>query len=367
MRTLWLAAVVVAGPIAAQEPAPSVGLSFGVDTTAADVGAIVPMVRAYLQHPGCESDRWSRRDPIDRRYGDLTCTLVRQGFPATILGVVGTTPGDTTYVVKILYAKAESTGVYPLALERLYAVRERGAWALSNALPRQTRGWEQHRAGRITYWYQPGQRVHPEAVARAGRFIDSLATLFAIQPPDSLRYYVTASAEDYQRILGLDFFPLPSGPTSGLGGQALPAGIVLSGDPVLGDGYLHELVHATLGAAKSHSQLVNEGFATWFAGSKGRDRDQMVVLLRQYQRAHPAAHLSDLVPYSGSGPGEADALYATGALFVGGVYQHRGIAGLRALFAAPVDSSGVLGLMRAQLPEYAGDLERWWRDTVQKP
>ena len=159
-----------ASALRAQRAVAAVSTSFGVDTTIADVAAIVSVMRAYLAHPdsvGWHSELWSTRDARDRRWGDLTATLAYQGYPATILGVIGTDPGDSLYVVKTLYARADtsSQAIRTLALQRIYAVREAGGWRLSNALPRLTRGWQRLQAGRSHIGTNPGNtRMPPRCV-----------------------------------------------------------------------------------------------------------------------------------------------------------------------------------------------------------
>ena len=303
---IWVAIQVVSiPPLFAQAVGP-VSTRFGVDTSIAEVGAIVTVMRAYLAHPNASdyrSEWWSTRDERDRLSGDLTATLAYQGYPATIVGVMGTDAGDSLYVVKTLYARADSNrsgGVRALALQRLYAVREAGEWRLSNALPRMTRRWQRLQAGRITYWYEPGQEAHPDAVRRAGRFVDSVAALFGVTPPAKLDYYVTGSIDAAYRIIGLEFFVVASGPSEEFGGaHASPrAGIVLSGNPALGDAYLHELVHATLGASQTSNYMLGEGMATWLGGAHGLSYREMVSFLRQYQLDHPTVRLDDLLRWT---------------------------------------------------------------------
>ncbi len=111
---LILAACVAfeAAPVSAQRPAPSVTVSFGVDTTAPDVGNIVELVRAYLTQPDTSAGTrglWSTADSLDRLVGDLHLYLAYQGFPATVLGVLSAGPGDSVYIVKVLHARADST------------------------------------------------------------------------------------------------------------------------------------------------------------------------------------------------------------------------------------------------------------------
>ena len=272
---IWVATQMACIPALRAQPAVgTVSTSMGVDTTFAEVGAIVTVMRAYLARPDASdyrSEWWSTRDDRDRLAGDLAAALAYQDYPATIVGVMGTDAGDSLYVVKTLYARPDTNthAIRTLALQRIYAVREAGGWRLSNALPRLTRGWQRLQAGRITYWYEPGQEAHPDAVRRAGRFVDSVAALFGVTPPAKLDYYVTGSIDAAYHIIGLEFFVFASGPSEELGGLTLPrAGIVLSGDPALGDSYLHELVHATLGALRPPTICLAKGWPLGWAGPR---------------------------------------------------------------------------------------------------
>jgi hypothetical protein len=134
----FVATCLLVRPAAAQLPVPTVATSYNIDTTNADVRAIVGVAQSYLasiDSTGCRRPQWSTLDPVDRQHGDLTCGFAYQGYPATIVGVIGTSPIDSVYLVRILYAKADTggTAIAPLALQRLYAVREANSWKLSNA------------------------------------------------------------------------------------------------------------------------------------------------------------------------------------------------------------------------------------------
>src|SRR2546423_1471093 len=129
--SLLIVGLVGAHSLRAQTPSPSVSAGFGVDTTIADVRSVFSLVRAYLQKPDSSARTrgvWSTATELDRTVGDITAWQVNQGFPATVVGVIPAMPGDSIYIVRILYARADSAGsISPLALQRLYAIRERGA------------------------------------------------------------------------------------------------------------------------------------------------------------------------------------------------------------------------------------------------
>ena len=361
----------------AQAPAPSVSIGFGVDTANTDVRDIVHLARAYLARPDTSARTrrlWSSASARDRTSGDLARDAY-QGFPTTVIGVTSAGPGDSVYVVKLLHARADSTGdhVTPLALQRLYAVRAPAApfgWQFSGAIARVTRGWEQRTAGRLTFWYAPGQHANVARATQAARFVDSVATLFAVSAPSHLDVYLAGSMDEAQRVLGLDFFVEQSGPGTGRGGRALPsAGIVLVGDPSIGETYLHELAHAVLVPTVGGSSLFVEGVATWLGGSLGRPPHALYSLLRDYQAAHPRVTVADLVrgEVPAWGQHETDALYATSALVIDDVFRRGGIAGVRRLAGANGAPDVQLATVREALGLPATDpaaLDRWWRQRA---
>ncbi len=375
LASLILAATLIPAEASAQEPPPSVSVSFGIDTTIMDVGNVVRLVRAYLTRPDSSARSrglWSTATDFDRRVGDLTMEAY-QGFPATIVSVASDGPGDSVYVVRVLYAHGDSTGarISPLALQRLYAVRESGGasfgFRLAGALPRLTRQWERWTEGRVTFWYAPGQHPDPVKISHTSTFVDSVAVLFHVPPPTHLDMYLGRSYEEVQRAIGLDFFPEASA-DRGRGGRALSGGIVLAGNPALGEGYVHEIAHAILRPTfPSRNRLFGEGVATWLGGSRGRTTREMYTRLRQIQVARPALTLSQVLNNAipdAQAEEMTDAFYATGALVVDTVYRLAGIPGLRTLAQLNGDPKLLLAALPAQVglsDSNQSALDQWWR------
>ena len=360
----------------AQTPSPSVSTGFGVDTTVSDVGRIVSLVRAYLAQPDTSARTrglWTTSTEFDRRVGDITAGETNQGFPATVVGVIST-PGDSVYVVKILYARADSaSGIAPLALERLYAVREPRApfgFKLAAAFPRVTKDWDRRTKAPLTFIYAPGQQPNSKRVDSAARFVDSVARLFDVPPPEHLDVIVGQSMDDVMRGIGLDFFVEPSGPGVRSGGRTLGP-MLLVGNPDIGEAYYHEFVHAILGPyIRVGSRLLGEGVATWLGGSRGRTAAQMYRAVYRYQREDSTLTFTDLFQkgFELNDPLRAsDLLYGTGALIANAVYQIHGIPGLRALYQATGDTATMLREIARALDLPANDpraLDRWWRQEA---
>jgi len=182
--------------------------------------------------------------------------------------------------------------------------------------------------------------------------------------------YLGRSYEEVQRAIGLDFFP-EAFADRGRGGRALSGGIVLAGNPDVGEGYVHEIAHVILGPTfPSHSRLFAEGVATWLGGSRGRTTREMYTRLRQIQVARPALTLGQVLNNSvpdADAEEMTDAFYATGAVIVDSVYQRAGITGLRVLAQLSGDPKSLLAALPPQLGVSDSDksaLDRWWRSQT---
>jgi hypothetical protein len=373
VAALIVAAFGIAAPAYSQTASKTVSVSFGIDTTLTDIGAVVRLVRAYLAKPDSSARSrglWSTATDFDRNVGDLT-TVAYQGYPATIVGLASDGPGDSVYVVRVLYATADSTGghISPLAMQRLYAVRESGGqfgFKLAGALPRLTRDWERRSKGQVTFWYAPGQHPNESKISHASAFVDSVVNLFHVAS-NHLDMYVAGSMEEAMRAIGIDFFPEASA-DRGRGGRGGGGGIVLAGNPAIGEAYTHEMVHVILGPTfPSRNRLFNEGVATWLGGSRGRTPQETFVRLRQIQAARPALTFAQVLNNDipdAEAEEMTDAFYATGALVVDTVYRRAGIDGLRALAMLSNDPKVLLAALPAQLGLAGSDpgaLDHWWR------
>jgi len=373
---------VTAASASAQVPAPSVTVAFGLDTTIADVRDIVGLTRAYLVKPDSSARSrglWSTSTAFDRNLGDVGSGSVYQGFPVTILGVVPAKPGDSVYVVKILHASVDSSRrqVSPLALQRLYAVRENGGpfpFRLSAALPRVTRGWTHRSKGRITFWYAPGQRPNASKISSAARFVDSVAKLFSVPGPRHLDVYVTPTIEDGYRALGLDFSSEASGPGEGRGGLTPASEIVIGADPEIGEAYFHEYVHAVLGGKlRGGNRILPEGVAVWLGGSRSRTTREMYALLRRYQEANPTLSLSAFLNDENEDNRDAklwtDVHVANGALFADALFRKQGINGVRSFYELRGSTESLLHELATRLGLLGTNmnaLDNWWRAETKR-
>ncbi|HEX6628351.1 MAG TPA: hypothetical protein VF105_10360 [Gemmatimonadaceae bacterium] len=359
----------------AQTPPPSVTTSFGVDTTNSEVRDILRLTRAYLAQPDPSARSrglWSNSS-LDTRYGDLAMEAY-QGFPATIIGVTGAAPGDSVFVVKIIYGSADSSGstLHPIALQRLYAVRAPSSpygWQFTSPLPRLTRAWAHRDFGRITYWYAPGLTPSPTKGVQASRFVDSVAKLFSVKPPSHLDAYLTSTMDEGLRLMGLDFSLEASGPGTGFGGRGGgPGDYLILSDPQVGEAYLHELVHSVLNPTlQSRNSIFNEGVASWLGGSGNLSPRELYTGLQSYQRSHPNISMLEVLEGAGGVSQEnRAAFYGTRALIVDSIYRASGIAGLKRFAKVSGRPADVLATLPSYIAGMGQDSNLWWKQETER-
>lgn len=343
-----------------------VAIGFGVDTARSPNREILDLYRTYLsQLPDTARTNpyWSRTEQERWPLFDLLSGYLYQGF--THFTVVHLAPAvglDRTYLIRTLISTvSDSTrAVRPLALYRVYAVREAGRWVLANALPRMTRTWRRERIDSITFVFPPTQgfvRARAEATAR---FADSLAHAFDVPVP-AITYYFTDDLIETFRAMGLDFFPLGS---DTLGGRANAVDHqVFVGASGVGEGYRHEVAHIVLQPLidRRTAGLVMEGLMTWTGGSAGLGFRELLPGLAAYVGSHPGLTLAEILHAPPARVGSLDVGYDGFALLCDMIHAAGGRAALEEWLHAGRTPEAVLGTAARLLHVHADQLDALWR------
>ena len=334
-------------------------------TTQGPVSEIYRAWRDYLRSDALHQPPtryWSAAEQRKWSRYDIAGGYAYQGFPATVLSIQLAQPGvSDEYVVRTLFSSTDgpTNDVKPIALTRVYAIRENGHWVFANALPRLTRDWKRHLVGHINYIVQPGHTFDEGKARSAVRFADSVAKVFGVPPITSLDYYVADTPEEIHRILGLDF--MVGGEQASYSDPAKQ--MILVGSEIFGENHRHELTHSALAAltwTPNTAAIVNEGTATWLGGSLGKSFPDVMRDYAAFLSAHPTITLDSVLTVTEHDLGTRPA----GAALVEMTYQHGGIAALRALMA----SGRTTAQLRAALEKSLGmpwpEIERTWRAHV---
>jgi hypothetical protein len=283
--------------------------------------------------------------------------MLYQGFSATIAEVTPAAADSATWVVKTLFARADSDGtnIQPLGLQRLYARRSDGGWRLGSALPVFTERWREERVGGLVYHYDPTTSLDRARARLADQFTDSVAAVLGVARPARVDYYLAASFEAVRRLQGFDW----ALGRAMVGGQAIPEDdLLFSGAPAFSDELVH-LVLAAYGPARARHRFVEEGVATWLGGGMRDPRYRAYVqILARFQAANPHATLRDLLSVFG---GDDSPFYASGAWVADAVFQRDGQVGIRQLLAIGPSNDSLLATLPGLLEIAPDALEQWWR------
>lgn len=349
---------------------------WGLDTSSTGSGdyttqGVVPEIyRAWRDYLRSDAQRqvptkhWSAAEQRTWSRYDIAGGYAYQGFPATVLSIQPAHAGATDeYVVRTLFASASgpANDIKPIALIRVYAIREDGRWVFANALPRLTRDWKRHLVGGITYIVQPGHRFDEAKARRALRFVDSVSVVFGVKPIADLNYYVADTPEEIHRILGLDF--MVGGDQASYSDYAKQ--MILVGSSIFGENHRHELTHFALSPlmiAGNTPGIINEGIATWLGGSLGKSFPDVLREYAAFLAAHPETTLDSVLTVMNRDLG----IRPAGAALVEMTHQHGGIAAVKALMTSGRTDAQLRAALEKALDMSWPEIERTWRAHVLK-
>jgi len=345
---------------------------FGVDTARAPKREILAVFQRYLTrrldtirpNPDWSSSE-QRRWPVF----DLLSGYVYQGFShVTVVQLAPAVGQDSTYLIRVLISAVDDStrDVRPLALYRVYAVRESGRWVLANALPRMTRDWQRETIGSVTFFLPPTHRFARSRAAATARFVDSLARAFDL-PVAETGYYFSDDLIETLRVLGLEYFPLGS---DSVGGRSNTADrLVFVGSSSAGETYRHELAHVVLQPLVTlyHPPgMVMEGLMTWTGGSAGLSFSELLPGLAEFLTRHPEVTLDTVLTHPPEREGSLDVGYDGAAALCAMVFAKGGIAAVREWLSAGSDPAASLRSAARILGEPRSGLDSLWRSWISR-
>lgn len=175
-----------------------------------------------------------------------------------------------------------------------FATRADSGWRFSSALPRFTRDWSRNVAGPVTFIVDPALHYDARRASKSAVFVDSVSMLLGFGHPAPLTYYVARSIDVVCEIQGIHrtrYYGAAGGVTAPWNRQ------VFSGNPNIGEGYLHELVHLVVQPLMTgqSTYLATEGVPIWLGGSGGRSFADLHRLLADYLAQHPSSTLDSIM------------------------------------------------------------------------
>jgi hypothetical protein len=367
----WVAGAVPAVHAQIPTSGEQVAVGFGVDTARSPNREILALYQDYLSHrldTIRPSPYWSRAEQQRWPIFDLLGGYIYQGFSHfTVVHLAPAVGLDSTYLIRTLVSSVDDSthDVRPLALYRVYAIREEGRWVLANALPRLTRTWSHETIQRVTFIYPQAHSFARARAAASAAFVDSLARAFELAPPSHVDYFFTDDLIETLAAMGLDFFPLGS---DTIGGRSTtPDHLVFVGSSAAGESYRHELAHVVLQPLISRANtafLVMEGLMTWTGSSAGRAYGDLLPGLAAYLDAHTDLTLDRIMTDPPPRDGTLDVGLDGFAVLGDMIYRAGGLAALRDWLQAGRTPEAVLGAAARLLRVPTNQLDGLWRRRV---
>ena len=365
--TLAVCASLISAASLSAQAVPRVDLGWGVDTLAAawtdatwhpQSVAVLNSWRNYLlsdAHLQRPTQYWAADEQAIWPAYDLTAGIAYKGMPATVLDIRPV--ADSTFLVRTLFSSvSQERIVRPVALTRVYAVREGGQWVFSNALLRHTKDWPRHSVGSFTFVVDPVLEFNSAQAASTAAFADSLAANLGVARPESVTFVVAPTPEALHETMGVDWTFAAQGH-----GYSIPwNNLILSGDSTFREGNRHEVVHHVMAPlledVRPHP-LVNEGVATWLGGSVGRTYPQLQKEYSAYLRQRPDITLAHILERRSPDEG----WYPAGALLVDLVHRRQGWDGVNLLLRSGRTDDDLRAALMKQLGLSWSEIEREWK------
>ena len=189
--------------------------------------------------------------------------------------------------------------------------------------------WGEKQVGQINYYVHPNHKFDKQEADKMNAFNEKMAKLFNI-PIISFDYFVSNYSREIVKLWGYDYMPKIYIPGQTGGVADISNGLVYAGNN--SEYYPHELVHLYTNEVypDGYHFWLNEGFATYMAGSGGYDLDWHIEKLKAYIIENPDFEISfkTLKGYIPNGLHSTEFRYVIGGLLCKKVYESNGMKAL---------------------------------------
>jgi len=176
----------------------------------------------------------------------------------------------------------------------VYAGMENGELKLFNPLEINTKlNFNTTTIGYIKYHYPKFHHFNYELAKKQNDYLVELSKNFKVKT-DTVDYYFANTSSELLRARGFDFL-------IGNSGEEIPSGKADSENRIvyasgIGEYYPHELIHVLLNPHFPNCHLwINEGVATYFGMSRGKELDWHLKKLNKHLLEHPEINLNNML------------------------------------------------------------------------
>ena len=246
----------------------------------------------------------------------------------TVIGIYPTE--NNHYALKTSLTSIGDKGEIVLeAIISVFAKKINNEYLLVNSSQYHKGLWKKEQVGQINYYVHPNHKFDKQQAGQMNVFNEKMAKLFNI-PTISFDYFVSNYSREIVKLWGYDYMPQIYIPEQTGGIADISNGLVYAGNN--SESYPHELVHLYTNEVypDGYHFWLNEGFATYMAGSSGYDLDWHIEKFKAYIIENPDFEISfkTLKGYIPNGLHNTEFRYVIGGLICEKIYESKGIKAL---------------------------------------
>ncbi|MFD2566894.1 hypothetical protein [Pseudotenacibaculum haliotis] len=282
----------------------------------------------------------------------------------TILGVFSVENDHYAIKTALTHINKEGDSVLEAILS-VYAKKINGKYLLVNSSQYHKGVWQKEQVGNITYYVHPNHPFDLKAAQKMNAFNEKMAKTFKTNPI-SFDYFVSNYSREIVRLWGYDYMAkiyIP-GQTGGL--ADINNSIVYAGNN--SEYYPHEVVHLYTHQTYDNGYhfWLDEGFATFMAGSGGHDLAWHTQKLKEFLAKNPDFIISfkKLRGYIPNGLHSTEFRYVIGGLICKKIYEKRGMTRLLEGLKTVKTDEELYGFIEKELGIKAKDFTDYIRKTA---
>lgn len=237
------------------------------------------------------------------------------------------------YCLKSAFSHIDSKGeIYLDVIPTVYAKKFNGKYLLVNSATYHKEILEHHKIGNINYYVHPFHKFDLEKAKKMNSDSEKFAEEFET-PPLEFDYFVSNTSREITEIWGYEYMNRMYRP-----GQTGGVAIVSNNTIYAGNNseyYPHEVVHLyAYNVAKNIPHFwINEGIATFFAGSSEKTFEWHLNELKEFHKKTPNYDYTNIQNVTDfdipNGKHMTDLRYIVGAIIIREIYKKEKIQGIK--------------------------------------
>jgi hypothetical protein len=237
------------------------------------------------------------------------------------------------YCLKSAFSHVDSNGeIFLDVIPTVYAKKINGKFLLVNSTSYHKEILEHYKIGNINYYVHPFHKFDIEKAKLMNLDSEKFAKQFDTTPLE-FDYFVSNTSREITEIWGYEYMDRMYRPEQTGGVAIVSNNVILSGNN--SEYYPHEVVHlyAFNVAKKIPHFWINEGIATFLAGSSEKSFDWHLNELKEFHKTNPKynyANIKNLTDFDiPNGKHMTDLRYIVGAILIREIYKLEGIKGIK--------------------------------------